>query len=300
MAGAGYKLFNTGDVLTAAQVNTYLQEQVVMRFADATARTTALSGVLAQGMLSYLDSTKVVQVYNGTSWVNVGGSSPLTTKGDIYTYSTADARLGVGTNNQTILADSTTATGLKWAASPTSVLTAKGDILTATAANTIDRLAVGTNGQVLTADSTTATGLKWATSSSWAGTYTAYTPTVTQGTTTFGINSGSSYSQNGNFVHVIVYFNVSSGTGQADRAVEITLPVAAAATYIDAGAVRLKDASASTFYYGNCSMQGSTTAFSMVSGANQTDGRWGRTASQFAIQLATSDEVFASFVYRSA
>lgn len=40
---------------------------------------------------------------------------------------------------------------------------AKGDILAATADDTITRLAVGTNDQVLTADSTTATGLKWAT-----------------------------------------------------------------------------------------------------------------------------------------
>lgn len=115
MAGAGYKLFNTGDVLTAAQVNTYLQEQAVMRFANATARTTALSGVLAEGMVSYLDDVNQVQVYNGSSWVAVGGSSPLTTKGDLYTYSTADARLAVGTNGQVLTADSTTATGLKWA-----------------------------------------------------------------------------------------------------------------------------------------------------------------------------------------
>lgn len=115
MAGAGYKLFATGDVLTAAQVNTYLQEQAVMRFASAAARTTALSGVLAEGMVSYLDDINQVQVYNGSSWVAVGGSSPLTTKGDLYTYSTTDARLGVGTNGQVLTADSTTATGLKWA-----------------------------------------------------------------------------------------------------------------------------------------------------------------------------------------
>jgi len=48
-----------------------------------------------------------------------GGSSPLTTKGDLYTYDTADARLPVGTNGQILYADSTTATGLKWDTAPT-------------------------------------------------------------------------------------------------------------------------------------------------------------------------------------
>ena len=118
MAGAGYKLFNTGDVLTAAQVNTYLQEQVVMRFATTTARDTALSGVLAEGMICYIDADNNLYKYTGSAWVNVdsGSTSPLTTKGDLYTYSTTDARLAVGTNGQVLTADSTTATGLKWAA----------------------------------------------------------------------------------------------------------------------------------------------------------------------------------------
>ena len=117
MAGAGYKLFNTGDVLTAAQVNTYLNEQTVMVFADSAARTTALSGVLAEGMVSYLQDTDSVEVYNGTAFVSVGGgSSPLTTKGDLYTFSTVDARLGVGANGTVLTADSAETTGLKWAA----------------------------------------------------------------------------------------------------------------------------------------------------------------------------------------
>ena len=41
-------------------------------------------------------------------------ASPLTTKGDLYTYSTTDERLGVGTDGQALIADSAEATGLKW------------------------------------------------------------------------------------------------------------------------------------------------------------------------------------------
>jgi hypothetical protein len=56
---------------------------------------------------------------------------------------------------------------------PASIVDAKGDLIAATAADTVSRLAVGTNGQVLTADSTAATGIKWGTA---AG---GYTPTLT-------------------------------------------------------------------------------------------------------------------------
>ncbi len=43
-----------------------------------------------------------------------GTTSPLTTKGDLYTHSTVDARLPVGTDGQFLLSDSTQTTGLKW------------------------------------------------------------------------------------------------------------------------------------------------------------------------------------------
>ena len=91
-------------------------------------------------------------------------------KGDIVTATAADtpARLAVGTNNQTLVAASGEATGLKYANGSVSTLTAKGDLLTATAANTIARLPVGTNTYTLVADSAEATGLKWVAASSGA------------------------------------------------------------------------------------------------------------------------------------
>jgi hypothetical protein len=42
------------------------------------------------------------------------------------------------------------------------IVDAKGDLIAATAADTVARLAVGTNGHVLTADSAESTGIKWA------------------------------------------------------------------------------------------------------------------------------------------
>ena len=73
MAGAGYKLFSTGDVLSASDVNTYLQQQTVMVFASAAARTSALTSVLSEGMLSYLKDTDAVEKYTGSAWTSVGG-----------------------------------------------------------------------------------------------------------------------------------------------------------------------------------------------------------------------------------
>jgi len=44
-----------------------------------------------------------------------GGISPLNTKGDLFTYSTLDARLGVGTDGYVLTADALEPTGIKWA-----------------------------------------------------------------------------------------------------------------------------------------------------------------------------------------
>ena len=75
-------------------------------------------------------------------FIQVGATSPLTTKGDLYTFSTSDTRLGVGANGTTLVADSSEATGLKWqaptgAGSSWSLLNAGGTALTAASSITV-------------------------------------------------------------------------------------------------------------------------------------------------------------------
>lgn len=69
---AGYHLFNTGDVLTAAQVQYNLQNQTIMYFADAAERNTDLTGVLVEGMFAYLADTNELTYYDGSAWQTFG------------------------------------------------------------------------------------------------------------------------------------------------------------------------------------------------------------------------------------
>ena len=71
-ANAGYHLFNTGDVLTAAQVQYNLQNQTIMYFASAAARDAALTGVVVEGMFAYLADTNTTVYYDGAAWQSFG------------------------------------------------------------------------------------------------------------------------------------------------------------------------------------------------------------------------------------
>jgi hypothetical protein len=72
MAGAGVKLFNSGEVLTAAQLNQFIMDQTVTRFPDEGARDLAFGGVnqpaLSEGRICYLDDSNKIQFYDGIQW----------------------------------------------------------------------------------------------------------------------------------------------------------------------------------------------------------------------------------------
>jgi hypothetical protein len=101
--------------------------------------TTSISTTLANAIvgISNLSATgtpgATTYLRGDGTWSTPAGSSPLTTKGDLFTYSTVNVALPVGTNGQVLSSDSTTLTGLKWVAvsgtgtvTTVSVVTANG------------------------------------------------------------------------------------------------------------------------------------------------------------------------------
>ena len=81
------------------------------------------------------------------------GAAPLTTKGDLLTYSSAVARLGVGGNGTVLMADSAETTGLKWATVAATVTTTRGDLIKR-GASADERLAIGSANRLLKSDGT--------------------------------------------------------------------------------------------------------------------------------------------------
>ena len=78
MAGAGWRDFVAGEVLTAANVQDYLQDQAVMTFASSAARGSAIASP-TEGMVSYLKDTDRLEVYT-TAWTSyTAGLIPITT-----------------------------------------------------------------------------------------------------------------------------------------------------------------------------------------------------------------------------
>jgi hypothetical protein len=68
-----FKDFTDGEVLYAADVDTYLMRQTVMVFADSAARGSALgTAIVVEGMVTYLQDTNGLEYYDGSAWQTVG------------------------------------------------------------------------------------------------------------------------------------------------------------------------------------------------------------------------------------
>jgi len=73
MAGAGYRTFAAGEVLTATNVQGYLMDQAIAVFANATARDAAITSP-TEGQHCFLSDTDALQFYTGSAWVAAGGA----------------------------------------------------------------------------------------------------------------------------------------------------------------------------------------------------------------------------------
>jgi len=116
-AGLGFKDFQTGEVLTAADVDGYLMQGIWV-FANTTARDAAVTSP-QEGNFAFLKDTNTTTYYTGSAWTNLdttGMVNPMTTTGDtIYSSSgSTPARLGIGTAGQVLQVNSG-ATAPEWA-----------------------------------------------------------------------------------------------------------------------------------------------------------------------------------------
>jgi hypothetical protein len=144
-AGLGFKTFATGDVLSAADVNGYLMQGVLV-FASAAARNSAITSP-QEGQFAFTKDTNGLWYYDGAAWVASGAT------GDIEGVTAGVGISGGGTSGTVTVTNDMATT-----------ITASGDIVVGTGSGTYDNLPIGTTGQILTADTTVSPyKVKWAT-----------------------------------------------------------------------------------------------------------------------------------------
>ena len=143
-AGLGFKTFTTGEVLSAANVNGYLMQGVLV-FASAAARNAAITSP-QEGQFAFTKDTNSLWYYDGAAWVASGAT------GDIEGVTAGTGISGGGTSGTVTITNDMATT-----------ITAAGDIVVGTGSGTYDNLPIGTTNQILTADTTVSPyKVKWA------------------------------------------------------------------------------------------------------------------------------------------
>jgi hypothetical protein len=130
-AGLGFKTFNTGEVLTAGDVNGYLMQGVLV-FASAAARDAAITSP-QEGQFAYTKDTNGLWYYDGAAWVASGAT------GDIEGV-TAGVGISGGGTSGTVTVTNSMATAI----------TTSGDLIYGTGSGTFTRRGIGSTGDVLT------------------------------------------------------------------------------------------------------------------------------------------------------
>ena len=74
-AGLGFKTFNTGDVLTASEVNGYLMQGILV-FADTAARDAAITSP-QEGQFAYTKDNNSLWYYTGSAWAASGATGDI-------------------------------------------------------------------------------------------------------------------------------------------------------------------------------------------------------------------------------
>lgn len=213
-----------------------------------------------EGNACYLKDTDVIQVYTGSTWATQSASNPISAN----------------------------------------IVDAKGDIIAATAADTVSRLAVGANDTVLTADSSTATGLKWAAAAASGFTYATYTPTFTNFTLGNGTINSARWAQSGKMVHV--YGQVTLGsTSSVSGNITLSLPATAASSNsgIWTGWAAYGDDGVGS-YTGLARIQSTTTLRLDVNKADGTYNLVAGTSSTVPMTWTNLDDFRFSLVYEAA
>lgn len=205
------------------------------------------------------------------------GASAMRTLGSAIDTSMGD--LKGGTTGQILTKNSNTDMDFVWNSNSgiaATIVDAKGDLIAATAADTVARLAVGTNGQILTADSTASTGLKWSTASTPTTSYTLLNAggTALTGATTITVSSLSGYNE------IYVYVTGASATGDADYTLRLNS---------DTGSNYIKNGfwlgwGASNAVTGNGSQSAAATSFAL----GQTSDASGTVGAGIRISAANS------------